>query len=67
MCNEGGYMFNAHDNELFMLRAILLCTLNEFTTYNYLSGYIKGKKHAQFVSMTCMEAKWIPKCINMYS
>jgi len=45
MCEEGAEVFDAYHQEYFKLQAILLWTINDFSAYGDLSGYIvKGHK-----------------------
>ncbi|XP_057250629.1 uncharacterized protein LOC130591359 [Beta vulgaris subsp. vulgaris] len=37
--DEGVSVFDAHANEMFTLRAMLFCTINDFPAYGNLSGY----------------------------
>ena len=38
-------MYDGYRNETFKLRAMLFCTINEFSTYGNLSGYsVKGHR-----------------------
>ena len=41
--DEGVAVFDGYRNETFKLRAMLFCTINDFPTYENLSGYnVKG-------------------------
>ena len=45
MWDEGVSVFDAHQNEMFTLRAALMWTMNDFPAYGNLCGYkVKGKK-----------------------
>ncbi|XP_021714663.1 uncharacterized protein LOC110682635 [Chenopodium quinoa] len=44
MWDEGVSVFDAHKNEMFLLRAVLMWTINDFPAYGNLSGY-KNKGH----------------------
>ena len=39
-------MFNAHVNEVFILRAMLLCIVNDFSAYENVLGYKNKRKKA---------------------
>ena len=64
--DEGVSMFDAHANEEFTLCAMLLCTVNNFLTYDNLSGYNKKEEKARSICIDDMESTWIPKCKNLY-
>ena len=64
--DEGVFIFDAHANEEFTLRAMLLCTVNDFPTYGNLSGYKKKRKKACLICIDDMESTSIPKCKHVF-
>lgn len=50
---DGVSMWDAYSKEVFTLRAMVFCTVNDFPAYKNLSGYsTKGQKRALSVKMT---------------
>ncbi|XP_010696473.1 uncharacterized protein LOC104908998 [Beta vulgaris subsp. vulgaris] len=59
-------VFDAHANEMFTLRAMLFCTINDFTAYDNLFGYKNKGKKACPICMDDMESTFIPNCKHVY-
>ena len=66
MWDEGVSVFDAYANEEFTLRAMLLCTVNDFPAYGNLSGYKNKGKKACPICIDDMEFTWIPKCKHLF-
>ena len=62
MWDEGVSVFDAHANEEFTLRAMVLCTVNDFSTYGNLSVNKNKVKNACPICINDMEFT----CANMY-
>ena len=57
--DEGVSVFDAHANETFTLRAMLLCTLNDYPAYGNLTGYKNKGKKACPICIDELEGEWI--------
>ena len=66
MSDEGVSVFNAHANKEFTLRAMLLCTVDDFPAYGNLSGYKNKWKKACPICIDDMKSTWIPKCKHVF-
>ncbi|XP_048502844.1 uncharacterized protein LOC125498643 [Beta vulgaris subsp. vulgaris] len=64
--DEGVSVLDAHTNEMFTLRAMLFCTINDFLAYGNLSGYKNKGKKACPICIDDMESTWISKCKHVY-
>ncbi|XP_010693722.1 uncharacterized protein LOC104906639 [Beta vulgaris subsp. vulgaris] len=62
MWYEGVSVYDAHADEIFTLRAMLLYTLSDFPTYGNLSGYKNEGKNACPICLDDMESKYLPTC-----
>ncbi|XP_056698499.1 uncharacterized protein [Spinacia oleracea] len=60
MWDEGISVLDAYGDEIFTLRAMLFCTINDYPAYGNLSGYkVKGKMPCP-VCEDDMESTWLP-------
>ena len=61
--HEGVPVYDADAKETFTMRAMLLCTLNDFPAYGNLSGYKNKGEKACPICMDDLESTWVRKCI----
>ncbi|XP_056691750.1 uncharacterized protein [Spinacia oleracea] len=57
--DKGVEVFDAHRNEMFNLRAMMFCTIQDYPAYGNLSGYTVKGKTACPVCEDSMEGKWL--------
>ncbi|CAM8899873.1 unnamed protein product [Rhodiola kirilowii] len=63
--NEGVHTFDASRQEDFNMRAMLMCTINDFPAYGNLSGYsIKGYK-ACLICGEATHSRYLKNCRKM--
>ncbi|XP_057247115.1 uncharacterized protein LOC125494440 [Beta vulgaris subsp. vulgaris] len=66
MWNEGVLVFDAYANEMFTLRAMLFCTMNDYPAYGNLSGYkTKGKQPCP-ICLDDMKSTHLKGCKHVY-
>ena len=57
-------MYDAHADDVFTLRTMLLCTLNDFPAYGNLFGYKNKGKEACPICIDDTKSKYISTCHN---